>query len=206
MAAFVATHPELAEAELKALACELITQPLSKDKLAGVLLLSEHLVDRPAWMTCPCCAACWPHLGDWNVCDWFCVKVLARMLERSDDPQRLAGELIAWTASEDLWVRLAGLVAFVELAPRGDAAMEGLTRRLIEGAGRNVADRRLRPDQRGLGAARAGEVTAGRGARIPRRPCRRHVGRGAAGRFGAPVGSGAPGCSWTTSRAGYPQG
>ncbi len=46
VAAFVATHPELAEAELKALACELITQPLSEDKLAGVLLLSEYLVDR----------------------------------------------------------------------------------------------------------------------------------------------------------------
>ena len=40
--AFVSEHPELTEGELKALACELIAQALAEDKLAVVLLFSEH--------------------------------------------------------------------------------------------------------------------------------------------------------------------
>ena len=144
IADFVRDHPQLAEADLKALACELIAQPLTEDKLAGVLLFSEHFIDRLGLDDLPMLRGLLAadHLGDWNSCDWFCVKVLGRMLARSADPQRLADELISWTASDDLWVRRAGLVAFVNLAPRGDAALEGLTRRLIEGARRNVADRR----------------------------------------------------------------
>ena len=144
VAALVRDNPQLGEAELKALACELIAQPLTEDKLAGVLLLSEHLVDRLRPDDLPMLRGLLAagHLADWNSCDWFCVKVLGRMLASASDPQRLADELIAWTASDDLWVRRAGLVAFVNLAPRGDAALEGLTRRVIEGARRNVADRR----------------------------------------------------------------
>jgi 3-methyladenine DNA glycosylase AlkD len=70
------------------------------------------------------------------------VKVLARMLERADDAQQLADQVIEWTASDELWVRRAGLVAFVNLAPRGDAGLEGLTRRLLVGARRNAGDPR----------------------------------------------------------------
>ncbi|HEV2057762.1 MAG TPA: DNA alkylation repair protein [Solirubrobacteraceae bacterium] len=144
VAAFVDDHRDLTELELKALGCELIAQPLTEDKLAGVLLFSEHLIDRLGLDDLPLLRdlLAGGHLGDWNSCDWFCVKVLGRMLTRASDPQPLADELIAWTASEELWVRRAGLVAFVNLAPRGDAALDGLTRRLIEGAARNVADQR----------------------------------------------------------------
>ena len=144
VAAFVVAHPELGDQELTALAFALIAEPLTEDKLAGILLLSEHLVDRLGPGDLPALRELLSagHLGDWNSCDWFCVKVLGRMLERSDDPPRLADELIGWTADEALWVRRAGLVAFVNLAPRGDAALDGLTRRLIDGARRNVADDR----------------------------------------------------------------
>ena len=141
---FVDAHPELGEGELTTLACELIAQPLSEDKLAGILLLSEHLIGGLTLDDLPMLRGLLAsgHLGDWSSCDWFCVKVLGRMLTRAEDPQPLADELIAWTASDDLWVRRAGLVAFVNLAPKGDAALDGLTRRLIEGARRNVADER----------------------------------------------------------------
>lgn len=144
VADFVARHGALSAAELKGLASELAAQPLSEDKLAGVLLLSEHLIDRLGVDDLPMLRDLLAagHLGDWNSCDWFCVKVLGRMLERADDPEKLADELIAWTRSDDLWVRRAGLVAFVNLARRGDAALPGLTRRLLEGAQRNAADPR----------------------------------------------------------------
>jgi hypothetical protein len=56
------------------------------------------------------------------------------MLECSPEPQRIAAELIGWTRSDELWVRRAGPVAFVNLAPKGDRALPGLTGRLLTGA------------------------------------------------------------------------
>ena len=167
VAAAVGDHPESSEAELKAVACELVAQPLSEDKLAGVLLLSEHLLDHLGTDDLPMLHG-WlaaGHLGDRNSCDWFLVKVLGRMLAHAADPQPLADALIAWTASEELWVRRAGLVAFVNLAPRGDAALDGLTRRVLEGAARNVSDPRRfaqirRPPPRARQHSRAGAASA----------------------------------------------
>ncbi|HEX2128230.1 MAG TPA: DNA alkylation repair protein [Solirubrobacterales bacterium] len=144
VSAYVKGHEDLGDRELKALAYELIAQPLSEDKLAGILLLSEHLMDALDARDLPSFRSLLAdgQLGDWNSCDWFCVKVLARMLERAEDPQAVAQALIAWTASDDLWVRRAGLVAFVNLAPRGDAALDGLASYVLEGAERNVKDAR----------------------------------------------------------------
>ena len=128
----------------KRVACQLIRQPLAEDKLAGVLMLSEHLIDELALDDLPTFRALLAeeHLGDWSSCDWFCVKVLGRMLERSAERERIADELIEWTRSEELWVRRAGIVAFVNLAPKGDAALPGLTERVLTGARRNAADSR----------------------------------------------------------------
>ena len=64
------------------------------------------------------------------------------MLERSADRERIADHVIEWTRCDELWVRRAGLVAFVNLAPRGDAALPRLTERVIAGAERNATDRR----------------------------------------------------------------
>ena len=64
------------------------------------------------------------------------------MLERSDERERIADQLIEWTRSEELWVRRAGIVAFVNLAREGEAALPGLTERLLAGARRNAGDKR----------------------------------------------------------------
>ena len=64
------------------------------------------------------------------------------MLRTSPDADRLADELIGWTASDELWLRRAGLVAFVDLAPKGDVALPGLTERVLTGAERNSRDER----------------------------------------------------------------
>ncbi|MDQ3934668.1 MAG: DNA alkylation repair protein [Actinomycetota bacterium] len=130
--------------EARAAAFDLMREPLSDDKLAGILILSEHLLgglgpaDLPAFRE----LLADEHLGGWNNCDWFCVKVLGRMLARSPERERIADELTGWTRSDDLWVRRAGLVAFVNLAPRGDEALPGLTGRVLTGAERNAADPR----------------------------------------------------------------
>ena len=144
VAAWLETRPEPSTTQTKRLACDLIRQPLAEDKLAGVLILSEHLIDGLGSDDLPAFRALLAeeHLGDWNACDWFCVKVLGRMLERSSERDRLADELVEWTCSDELWVRRAGLVAFVNLAPKGDAALPGLTERVLTGARRNAADSR----------------------------------------------------------------
>lgn len=135
---------ELSIVELKAIAYELIRQPLTEDKLAGTLLLSEHILDELGAEDLPALRRLLAddHLADWNSCDWFSVKVLGRMLQSSPDRGRIADEIIDWTKSPDLWVRRAGLVAFVNLAPHGDAALPKLTERLLTGARRNARDQR----------------------------------------------------------------
>ena len=137
-------HPELSLRQTKDLVHELLREPVTEDKLAGILILSEHLIDELGVEDLPGFRALLAeeHLGDWSSCDWFCVKVLGRMLARSGERERIADEIIEWTRSDDLWVRRAGLVAFVNLAPKGDAALPGLTERLLIGAERNAADER----------------------------------------------------------------
>ena len=144
VAGWLAARPGLTTTEIKQLAFELIREPLTEDKLAGVLILSEHLIDELSVDDLPAFRALLAeeHLGDWSSCDWFCVKVLGRMLERSSEPERVADQLIEWTRSDELWVRRAGIVAFVNLAPKGDAALPGLTERVLTGAERNAADNR----------------------------------------------------------------
>lgn len=137
-------HPGISRARLKRLAFELIREPISEDKIAGILILAEHLIDDLGAADLRAFHALFAdeHLGDWSACDWFCVKVLARMLQRSPEREQIADELIAWTDSDRLWVRRAGLVAFADLASEGDAALPGLRARVLTGATRNAADGR----------------------------------------------------------------
>jgi 3-methyladenine DNA glycosylase AlkD len=123
------------------LAYALIAEPRTEDKLAGVLMLAEHLIDELTAGDLPALRGLLAadHLADWNSCDWFCVKVLGRMLERGADREQRADTVAGWTADRHLWVRRAGLVAFVNLAPKADDAT---ARRILDGAVRNVADDR----------------------------------------------------------------
>ena len=109
VALWLHAHPEFSAEETRCLALELMREPLSEDKLAGILILAEHLVDELGLEDLPTFRALLSdgHLGDWNSCDWFCVKVLGRMLARAPDADRIADELIGWTDSGDLWVRRA---------------------------------------------------------------------------------------------------
>lgn len=141
---FVADHPETGTDERKALAAALVREPLSDDKRAGILLLAEHLLDELSLADLAVFEKllAGDHLGDWDSCDWFCVKVLGQLLRRSPDAGRIADVLVAWTARDHLWLRRAGLVGFVTLAPKGDELLPGLTGRVLAGAANNVADPR----------------------------------------------------------------
>ena len=51
---------------------------------------------------------------DWNVCDWFCVRVLGPTIKKSENA--CAKWISGWRGSDNIWQSRASLVAFVNLA------------------------------------------------------------------------------------------
>jgi len=114
---FVANHLDAAGQFELALA--LFYEEYTEEKLAGTLFLQEILlpagvirceggVDRFADLFA---------LGgiyDWNVCDWFCVKVLGPLIQAEGEP--CARRIAEWHVAENLWQARASLVAFVKVA------------------------------------------------------------------------------------------
>ena len=90
----------------------------SEDKLVGVLLLAEHLMDRLDAGVVPRLAEPFERgwIADWSTCDWYCVKVLGKVIERDPDA---APAVAAWRDAESLWQRRAAAVSFVYLVPKG---------------------------------------------------------------------------------------
>jgi 3-methyladenine DNA glycosylase AlkD len=130
--------------EQKALALRLFQEAHSEDKIAGILFLQEILLpaggidwrddlDRFADLF----AQGW--INDWNVCDWFCVKVLGPLVQQ--EGVVCARAISGWRHAESLWQRRAAGVAFVNLASAGEANFSGFTRLLLEVCGTTVQDR-----------------------------------------------------------------
>jgi len=101
------------------LACALFQEEHTEDKLAGTLYLQEILL--------PAGALNWQRdldrfaalfddgwIYDWNVCDWFCVKVLGPLIE--EDGLACADHIAQWRSAENLWRARASVVAFVNVA------------------------------------------------------------------------------------------
>lgn len=124
----------LSPARQKGLAFRLLAEPVAEDKLAGVLLLAEHLLGTLTLGDEPRFARAFDrgHVADWNTCDWLCVKVLGPWVETSATPEQVARRLAGWKTARTLWQRRAASVAFVHLAPRGEAALPGLPQLLLD--------------------------------------------------------------------------
>ena len=117
-------------------------QPYAEDKLAAILVLSERLVAELAIEDVPTLAKPFElgHVFEWSTCDWYCVKVLGRFVERAQDPRAAAEAIAAWRDAESLWQRRAAAVSFVNLAPRGEAAVPGLPALVVEVCAANARD------------------------------------------------------------------
>ena len=88
--------------------------PIAEDKLAGTLFLQNYLYDQFPWQELlPRYAALFEaeQIFDWNICDWFCVRVLGPTiaLHGLDCAQAIA----AWHSADNLWQARASVVAFV---------------------------------------------------------------------------------------------
>ena len=121
------------------LALGFVGQPLSDDKLAGVLLLAEKLLPQLGRTDLPRLARPFEEgsIADWSVCDWFAVKVLAPLCRR--DGRDFAEPLAAWTQAESLWQRRAPAAALAVLAGK-PAPFAGFAQLAVTICGPLVAD------------------------------------------------------------------
>lgn len=101
------------------LALTLFAGAYTEDKLAGTLFLQEILLPAGAlyWQRdvnrfAGLFDAGW--IYDWNVCDWFCVKVLGPLIE--ENGLACATRIAGWRSAQNLWRARASLVAFVQVA------------------------------------------------------------------------------------------
>lgn len=139
----VAAH-DLADADADtwfALSAACFAQPWSEDKLAGVLLLAEHglatlRVDHVPGLASPLAGGL---IADWNVCDWYGVKVLGPFVTAGDDVEARARAIAGWTTAGPVWQRRAAAVAFVDTAGT-DELFDGFTTMLLQICATNAAD------------------------------------------------------------------
>lgn len=101
------------------LALAFFAERYSEDKLAGILFLSEILlpkraIQRPRDIPRFSDLFTAGYIYDWNVCDWFCVKVLGLLIESGSKPW--AEDISAWRESENLWLARSSLVPFTRVA------------------------------------------------------------------------------------------
>lgn len=108
------------------LAFDLFRQPISEPKLAGILLLQEHVFDHlSVTRDLPRVAKLFQqgYVYDWHHTDWLCVKVLTKFVER--DSNEAVTVLKEWVHADTLWQRRASLVSFVYVAKdHGDTILE----------------------------------------------------------------------------------
>lgn len=105
------------------LALALFEGETTEEKLAGTLFLQEILMPAGA-ITCTRdldrLEALFSNgsIYDWNLCDWFCVKVLGPLIKSSGNA--CAKEISKWRDARNLWQARASLVAFVPVAEETD--------------------------------------------------------------------------------------
>jgi 3-methyladenine DNA glycosylase AlkD len=118
----------------KALALALFEGPFCEDKLAGTLALQEILLEALTLDDVATLGGLFDRelIGDWNTCDWFCVKVLGNLVARDLPARKVAEAITSWRTAGSLWKRRAANVAFVNLAKRGDLNFKGFTTLMLD--------------------------------------------------------------------------
>ncbi len=88
----------------------------AEDKLTGVLFLQDYLYKNIDWkILVPKFEKLFSDnlIYDWNVCDWFCVRVLGPMIK--ENGINCAKAISKWHNSKNVWQARASLIAFAGL-------------------------------------------------------------------------------------------
>lgn len=107
----------------------------AEERLAGILVLAEHIGSDLGTHDLASFAPLFERglLADWNLTDWFSVKVLAKMIRDDPDRPTTARAVAQWRSAAPLWQRRAACVAFVPLAKDGASSVPELPA-LVEAA------------------------------------------------------------------------
>jgi 3-methyladenine DNA glycosylase AlkD len=125
----------------KELGFALLGETMAEDKLAGILILAEWVL--PAGdLNCSSDLDRLGdqfdagHIGDWNTCDWLCVKVLGPMVAARGAP--CARAIAGWATDPGLWRSRAGVVSFVNLLTDASEPIPGLHEIVLDACAVNV--------------------------------------------------------------------
>lgn len=143
------THPAQVG---KRVAIALIEQPMVEQKLAGCVVLQDQLGAHLRATDLPTFARLFAadHLAEWNVVDWFIMKVLVTLLDRPTGRRDVARQLAQWRNAETTWQRRAACLAFIKLAPQGEVALPGLVDYVLDIC-KTVVWSSEQPDQTAVG-------------------------------------------------------
>lgn len=94
---------------------ELFKVPVAEAKLAAILLLENEVHNLQGSDVVKSLTRVFEreYIYDWNTCDWLCIKVLSKLIQR--DQEYVINGLLQWINEPNLWQRRASLVAFVSL-------------------------------------------------------------------------------------------
>jgi len=98
------------------IAIEFFREELAEDKLAGVLLFQNYLFDSmPTEYMLKQYETIFDEnlIYDWNICDWFCVRVLNPTIKR--DAINAVNIISSWKDEVNLWKARASVVSFIGL-------------------------------------------------------------------------------------------
>jgi 3-methyladenine DNA glycosylase AlkD len=96
---------------------ELIQSPFAEDKFAGAIYIQTYLikkVDANKILDFSYKMFKKGHFYDWSTTDWYTVRVLGPLIEKSDF--NTAKKLCEWKRSKDLWQRRSSIVALRNVA------------------------------------------------------------------------------------------
>lgn len=125
------------------LCLDLGSHQISEMKLAGIAIMEHDLVPSGV-MSVGDLARVRRALNagaydDWNTCDWLCVKVVGKLVDggvRADHDR-----VLAWTSSDVLWEKRAGLVGFVNHLPHTELSA-GFDKAFLVATSTVIADQR----------------------------------------------------------------
>jgi 3-methyladenine DNA glycosylase AlkD len=89
--------------------------PVAEPKLAAIVLLETRYLDKIVETEIHRLQALFDNgfISDWHICDWFCVKFLAKLWCQRPE---FRGILQAWNCGDTIWQRRASVVMFVPFA------------------------------------------------------------------------------------------
>ena len=98
------------------LALSFFSEEYAEDKLSGILFLQIYLYDKFDYKILLSKFEKLfkeNYIYDWNICDWFCVRVLGPMIKQNGMPRGKA--ISKWKNAKNVWQARCSVVAFANL-------------------------------------------------------------------------------------------